>query len=214
MKNASALILLSALVVLMAAIFFVAQQRPLPTFPASKGSAVPTSLSDDLRKTQTALQQLEKIQPLLSGTASKKPGPLLAVSTPAVAPPSGEAVRHEIPAVRAPESIFERAAWQSGYTVPVTATTPAASERQPVATTPAAAPKTSASDYRVSFIYISPDIKRAVINDVFVHEGETLGDGTRVLSIRGDQITLGKNGKRQTLTVPRIYAAFAGPSTK
>lgn len=55
----------------------------------------------------------------------------------------------------------------------------------------------------VSLIYLSSDMRRAVVDGDVVGVGDSLANGARVLSIEADRVIVDKKGRRTTLPVPQ-----------
>jgi hypothetical protein len=198
MKNIGIMIMGVSLAILVAVGAFFSQQHGnargdalLNASPASSGMALA-----ELRKTQASLQRLEaSVTP-----ATRRHLTALRIQDDGV----GLFPGNFRPAQVAATPDF---AGTAGGTIPVSP------EASPLQTTPGAAMSAlartdvHAPENAVSFIYLSPDIRRAIIDGNFVQEGEILPNGARVVSMNEGAVMVRKTGKKYRLEVPKRFPA-------
>jgi hypothetical protein len=218
MKNISILILLTTVAVLFAVATFLLKQeskRSALPYPGGRNSSDTVA---ELRKTEVALQQIERLQ-MVGDFSLNAPDDLLperSVQTPTarandenVFPVSDNGNNNRAGASNLAEFFSGNTAQQnyigSGYMVPVAVSRSPnenASVKDDIANKPAVNP------HEVSFIYISPDIRRAIVDGAFVQEGNVLSGDSRVTAINNSNVTINRNNEEYSLSVPKPLSAY------
>jgi|GEM_PF-4770829 hypothetical protein len=230
MKNISVLVLLVSIAAIFAVAGFLVKQESQYTARSYANARPPSNVAAELRKTEAALQRIEHMQ--LAGNFSFDADGLLPARHAAVTLRSADAENGNVFPVagdekqnktarsdinRLAEALSSQIAQQdyigSGYAAPVAVESPVKKEEKLIQTKPIV--DTAVQDlYQVSFIYVSPDIRRAIINGDFVQEGELLGDGSRVTMIDNTAVVITKNKKEYSLHVPKLLSAYSGTGEK
>ncbi|MDR0771398.1 MAG: hypothetical protein LBE75_09460 [Burkholderiales bacterium] len=200
MKNISTIMLLVSISVLVAVAFLLLD-------PESTRSSLPyaserntSDMAAELRKTEVALQQvgflqkagnilLDSSMDLLSARSAPKPQAVRSDDN-HVFPVLDESNRKQDTGKLSGETA-QQSHIGSGYTAPITAP-PAVAAEKPLRDT-----------HQVSFIYVSSDIRRAIVDGVFVQEGEELSDGSRVKEIGNGYMTIVNSKEEYRLDVPK-----------
>ncbi len=231
MKNISILILLvSIMAVFAVAAFLLKQESRYSALTYSDGRSVSTTAAE-LRKTEVALHEIERLQ--LSGNFSlSAPDDLLSarsvpkqVETARFAAANNENVfpvfddgnrRDERAGVSRFAELLSKGTAQpnyigSGYTTPVVVNR---TQNEAMLTKEPAVQEPIRDLHHVSFIYVSPDIRRAIVNGVFVQEGESLSDGSRVTAINNDHVVISKNKKEYSFSVPQSLSTYSESGRK
>jgi hypothetical protein len=60
-------------------------------------------------------------------------------------------------------------------------------------------------DPSVSFIFLAPDFRRAVIDGHLVREGERLPGGDRLVAIHDTSVIVHKDGRRRRIEIPAVF---------
>jgi hypothetical protein len=194
MKNIGILIVFLAAALLVVINLIVFREMGIPARKPPQ-EASPLSLAEELQKTEASLRRLEAMD-IPSATLSPEDMSAAAKLFP-TAPP------------------VQPTAWaESGYSASLAATTLAVTREPPDANTAVAAPAEAQELSNVSFIYFSPDFRRAVVDDRLVREGEQLPDGARVAKIERDSVLFRKKRQRYRIKVPGIFTASLYESTR
>jgi len=215
MKNISSLIVLLSIAVFLAvAAFLFKEESKYSTMP-NAGGRNPSGTTAELKKTEAALHQLEHLHivgdfhpkgsdDLLS--ARDKDARRVAAKDENVFPVLGDSGKKTSSLA---EALSKNAAQQdytgSGYTASATISAKNATPKEEVK---------PPEPHQLSFIYISSDIRRAIVDGAFVQEGETLNDGSQVTAINNDSMTLTKGKKEYSLNIPKSLASYLGPGEK
>ncbi|MDR1530155.1 MAG: general secretion pathway protein GspB [Burkholderiales bacterium] len=237
MKNISILVLLASIASVFAVAAFLFRQEsqysPLPSFAGRSMS----STAVELQKAEMALRQLEQMRKAAGLSLSDDSIDLLSANDrngrsrlettrlaimkdekvfPMPADGSGgQTARSNTDVANLASVLSKEIAQQnyigSGYGVPITANGFSSNENTADKEPTAGKSTISVQDsHEVSFIYISPDIRRAIVNGDFVQEGEILNDGSQVVAIGSDAMIVEKDKKEYKLNVPKSLSKMRG----